>query len=164
MDIVIVSKFQSGDYISIVDILVTIIIAIWISIFVNKNFTTIRAVKEYFITENKLIKDEYNDFLDKIFRSNFKPSEVQEWFKIMTMKLDVLERYLKKEFKVHPKLLKHHNKMKILITGSEELNSNYKEQSFSLSIENRVTLHNIHKDFSSSQTRLVVEINKAKRK
>ena len=142
----------------------TIGIAVWISIFVNRNFTTLRAVKGYFITEYQGIRDQYNFFLETVYNNKFKPNEVQEWFKIMTMRIDVFEEYLKKEFKVHPKLLKHHNKIKVLITGSEELNANYKSETFALLTETRTELHKIHKDFNSCQTKLVIDINKASRK
>jgi len=164
MDTVIVSTFSTADKIALLDIVITVIIAIWISIFVNNNFTTIRAVKEYFITEDQIIRDEYNEFLKKIYNNEGNPREIPEWFKVMTMKINVYEGFLKKEFHVHPKLGKHHTKIKILITGSDELNSSFNAETFSLLGTSKTSLHKIHKDFSNSQTRLVVEINKAKPK
>jgi len=162
MDLIIFPCIQLSNAIAILDIIITIVIAVWIGIFIQRNFTTVRAVKEYFISENQEIRNNYNNFLEGIYTGDAKPSEVQEWFKIMTMRIDIYEDFLKKEFHVHPKMSKQHNKIKYLITGSDELNEQYRSESFSLLTPTKTDLHKIHRDFTIAQTRLVVEINKAK--
>lgn len=162
MDLTILSCIQLSDVIAILDIIITIVIAVWIGVFIQRNFTTVRAVKEYFISENQEIRNNYNTFLDGLYTGNAKANQVQEWFKIMTMRIDIYEDFLKKEFSVHPKMSKHHTRIKILITGSDELNENYKSDSFTLLTPTKMDLHKIHKDFTIAQTKLVVEINKAK--
>ena len=88
----------SDIIIAILDIIVTILIGIWISFFLQNNFTTNRAVKEYFISENQDICQKYNKFVSDIFDNNIPAPKIQEWFKFMTLKIDIYEEFLKKEF------------------------------------------------------------------
>src|ERR1035437_4576625 len=114
-----------SDWISITNIVVTSLIGLWIGISVRRNFTISRAVKDYFILECHEIKKDYREFLNCLYKDSKSSKSIIEWFKIMTIKIDIFENFLKDEFKVNPNMLQSHNKLKQYITETEEFNESY---------------------------------------
>lgn len=153
---------RTSDIIAIIHIIVIILLAVVIGYLLQNSYNTNRAIKDYFIHENQDIKGKYNQFLDDLIARKLSAADIQEWFKCMTMRIDVYEEFLTKEFRVKPRLLKPHNKIKHLITGSDEINNLFKLNSIYLTTPTKTQLHKLQREFSISQTKLVVAINKAK--
>lgn len=154
-------SFGWAEGIAITDILITVSLGIWIGISVNRNFTNNRAIKEYFITESQSIRKDYLSFLNCLYKEKGSSRLIIEWFKIMTIKIDVFEKYLKDEFKVDPQILTIHNGLKKFITDSEELNAHYSQEVIKFSPLNKKRIIEESARFSNELTRIVIEINRA---
>lgn len=152
------------DWITILDIVITSTIGIWIGVSVQKNLTTNRAVKEYFINENRDIKEKYNKFMNDLYSNHISSEQIKEWFKIMTIKINTFEGFITNEYRLKPEISSVHNNLKYMITGSDDFNTQYKEKyiTFSNSTKNEILL--FHTDLSNCLTKLVIETNRANRK
>jgi len=153
-----------SDWIAVLNILITSFIGVWIGVSVQKNLTTNRAVKEYFINENKDIKEKYNKFMNDLYSNRLPSEKIKEWFKIMTIKISTFEGFITNEYKLKPEIINIHNSLKYMITATEDFNTQYKKEhiTFSNSTKNDILL--FHTDISNSLTKLVIETNRANRK
>lgn len=154
----------TSDWIAVFNILITSVIGVWIGVSVQKNLTTNRAVKEYFINENKDIKERYNKFMNDLYTNHLSSEKIKEWFKIMTIKINTFEGFIKNEYQLKPEILSIHNDLKYMITATEDFNTQYKKEFivFSNNTKNDILL--FHTDISNSLTKLVIETNRANRK
>ena len=154
----------TSDWIAILNIIITSVIGVWIVVSVQKNLTTNRAVKEYFINENRDIKEKYNKFMNDIYSNRISSEQIKEWFKIMTIKINTFEGFITNEYKLKPEILNIHNSLKYMITATDDFNTQYKNEhiKFSISTKNDILLY--HTDLSNSLTKLVIETNRANRK
>ena len=160
-----VSKsMKYSDWISISSIVVTSALGLWIGVSVRRNFTINRSVKEYFISECQDIKKSYGFFLNCLYQNSKSSKSIIEWFKIMTIKIDIFEEFLKDEFKVDPQILQTHNKLKQFITETDEFNEKFNEPTFVLTSPIKRKIVEIHEGFSKELTKVVIQINKAPRK
>lgn len=161
---IILTTFTTSDWIAVCDILITSIIGVWIGVSVQKNLTTNRAVKEYFINENREIKEKYNKFMNDLYSNRNSSEQIKEWFKIMTIKITTFEGFITNEYRLKPEISNIHNNLKYMITGSDDFNTQYKEDhiTFSNSTKNEILI--FHTDLSNCLTKLVIETNRANRK
>lgn len=162
--VTICKSFSVSDWISVVDIIVTSFIGIWIGVLVQKNITTNRAVKEYFISENRYICDKYRKFMNDLYSNKTSAKSIQEWFKIMTIKIHSYDTFLKNEYKIDSTILEIHNELKYYITASYDFNTQYTKKTIELSNEMKTKILSFHHDLTNCLTRLILDTNKAKRR
>ncbi len=155
---------QPSDWISIANIFVTSIIGIWIGVGVHNTLTTNRAVKDYFISEIKDIRLKYQEFFNKVYANKVSAKFIQNWFKIFTIKINVCTAFLQNEYKVQSDFLSAHNELKRYLTETDEFNDQYKADTIQFTRFTKERLIENHNKLSTDLTRLVIEINKAKRK
>ncbi len=156
--------FTLSNWISILDIFITSIIGVWIGVSVQRNLTTNRAVKEYFINENRNIKEKYNKFMNDLYCNRISSEQIKEWFKIMTIKINTFEGFIANEYKLKPEISNIHNNLKYMITDSEDFNTQYKNKQIKFSAITKNEILMFHSDLSNSLTKLIIEINRANRK
>ena len=154
---------SASDIISIVDIVVSVGIGIWIATAITKSQTKERFLKEYFTNEINGIKDDCKAFFDEICYDKKSASNIKIGFKLLSMRVTALETNLKSTFKKVDCNLSHHlNIIQLEITGCDDFNNQYKEQSVSFSPDQKNTIldsrHKLLTEFSKS----VVVINKAR--
>ncbi len=154
----------TSDWITVLDIIVTSVIGVWIGVSVQKNLTTNRAVKEYFINENKDIKEKYNKFMNELYSNHLSSEKIKEWFKIMTIKISIFEFFITNEYKLKSEILQNHNSLKHMITATEDFNAQYKKEHITFSNNTKNDILLFHTDISNSLTKLVIETNRANRK
>jgi hypothetical protein len=166
MEIILFSykEISISDWISISEILITSCIGIWIGISVQKNLTNNRALKEYFIIESQEIKKAYSNFLNCTYKGNSSSKSISEWFKIMTIRIDTFQGFLKKELVITPRVLPSHNNLKRYITGTDEFNNNYNLPQIELSVLTRNRIIELHSEIVKAITQNVISINRAKRR
>ena len=157
------SIMSASDIISIVDIVVSVGIGIWIATAITKSQTKERFLKEYFTNEINGIKDDCKAFFDEICYDKKSASNIKIGFKLLSMRVTALETYLKSTFKKVDCNLSHQlNIIQLEITGCDDFNNQYKEQSVSFSPDQKNTIldsrHKLLTEFSKS----VVVINKAR--
>ena len=152
------------ELIGIANIFVTLSIGSWIGFSVQKNLTTNRAVKEYFINENKDIKDKYNKFINDLYTCKISSEQIKEWFKVMTIKINTFEGFIQDEYKVKPDISTVHNNIKYHLTGSDEFNTQYKNAKITFSSTTKNEILSFHSHLSYNLTKMIIDINKANRK
>src|SRR5688500_6538382 len=118
-------SFLTADWIALFDIAVTSIIGIWIARTVQNSFATRRALKEHYINEIKSVSAEYNTFLNLLYGNTGNSKNIQQWFKIMNIKLETIEQSIHFELIVDPNVLQNHIILKQFVTGSHEFNTFY---------------------------------------
>ena len=91
---IILCGLQPPDWISIVNIIITSVIGVWIAVAVQNNLTKSRYLKEYFINEIKEIRDLYKSFVNHLYVGDKSAKDVKEWFKIMSERVQNLDKFL----------------------------------------------------------------------
>lgn len=150
-----------SDWIAIISLLVTSGIGIWIGSTVQRNLTNNRALKEYYIGEIKLINEDYSEFLNCLFKGATTSKDVQEWFKVMNIRIETIQSSIVAELNILPEVLANHITMKQFVTNSNEFNSCYQQNSLILTASTRNTILEIHKNFKNSFVKVIIDINKA---
>lgn len=158
------SPLTPSDWISILDIGLTSVIGIWIGVSVQKNLTTNRAVKEYFINENSEIRNDYIKFIDELYASKLSSEQIKEWFRLMTIKLNTFEGFMKNEYIISPELLSIHNQLKHMLTGSDDFNDQYRSAHITFCSQVKEDILRYRTSLSNSFTKLILEINRANRR
>lgn len=158
------SNLSNSDWIDIINILVTSIIGIWIGLVVQRNLTTNRAVKEYFISEISAINSTYMAFLNNLYKGNLSSRNIQEWLKIMNIRIEIVEESIQSRLKVKSLILSNHIKLKQFVTSLEEFNNSYANNKLMLSVTNRNELLEMNRCLKNSFVKIVVDINKASTK
>ena len=152
----------SSDVIAIISLLITSILGIWIGSTVQKNLTNNRALKEYYIGEVKLINDDYSSFLNCLFKSAITSKDIQEWFKVMNIKIETIQSSIVSELDILPEVLANHITMKQYVTNSNEFNSCYQHKSLILTTSTRDRILEIHRDLKNSFVKIIIDINRAR--
>jgi hypothetical protein len=153
-----------ADRIAIINLILTIGIGAWIGINFHKKYNLSIALKTYFTKELELINTEYSDFFQKLYENKFDSKFVQEWFKIMNIKIEIFEKTLCNEFKIDSTLLKNHITFKQFISKTDEFNNNYKNAKINLRPENKNKVLDFQRVSKLSVIDLIVRIQKCKSK
>lgn len=155
-------NISTADWINIVSIIITSALGVWIGSTVQRNLTNNRALKEYYIGEIKLINDEYSIFLNCLFKSQSRSKDVQEWFKIMNIKIETIQSSIVQELDILPEVLANHITMKHYVTNTNEFNTCYQENSLILTPQTRNKMLEIHTDLKNSFVKIIIEINRSR--
>lgn len=150
-----------SDWIAIINILVTSIIGVWIGLVVQKNLTTNRAVKDYFINEMNAINSSYMAFICKLYKCKLSARSIQEWLKVMNIRIEVAENAIKTHLKVNPQILDNHVTLKQFITSLEEFNNGYKDPFIILSTRSKQKILEQNRSLKNAFANVIVDINKA---
>lgn len=150
------------DIISIINILVTALVGIYIAHIVQKNLVVNRAVKDYFIKECQEIKSNYSKFFTDLDAQHLRADYVIRWFKIMTDKVENFESTVCYEYNIQLNLLAYHNKIKVFLTGSPVFNEQFsKTTCIKLDSQTFYEITEHHKVLSKIFTESIVKINRA---
>ena len=153
----------TSDIISIVDIVVSFGLGIWIATAITKSQTKERFLKDYFTNEVNGIKDDCKTFFDEICYDKKSANDIKIGFRLLSMRVAAFEANLRSAFKkVDCNLAQHLTNIQLEVTGCDDFNNQFKEQVVLFSpAEKNAILENRHQlltEFSKS----VVIINKAK--
>jgi len=91
---------DASNWIDIIAIIVNIGLGLWIAISLQNSANNKRVLKDHFIGEIKDIRDNYNDFFNKI--ETMRPSEFLPWFKLMNIKLGNISYFIIDRYKINP--------------------------------------------------------------
>ncbi len=164
MDFHLIFCLTISDIITIFEILVTAILGVWIAVFVQKNFTINRNLKQYFIKEIEVIKEKQSLFFDELYSGKISSKNIAEWFKVMTIRIETFQDLATNEYKIEPKVLLHHNEIKHFVTSRPELSDQFNESQVLLNVSSKNELLNLYGRITKSLVQLVVDINKAKKR
>ena len=152
-----------SDFISIINLIVTSGIVIWIGVTYTRNVATNKALKDFFVSETNDIRNEYKTFQADLFKNQLSSKYIVEWFKLISIKIDIFEDSLKNEFKVETKILHNHNKLKQFITSTDRFNQSYSKKHVILSSRSKLMIIQNHRDMTVAITDVLININKAKK-
>lgn len=153
-----------SDWIAVLNLVVTTIIGIWLAVIVQKNFTINRAIKDYYIQEIKDVRKLYVDFLNNIYKGKASAKTIKEWFKIISNRIDCIERSLNDSFYIKDSDIgKIHSEIQNFITGTEDFNNNYRASQLIFSEGTKNDILTYHTKLLKCFTDVVVKINKAKK-
>lgn len=156
--------FTNSDWISLINIFITSCIGVWIGVVVQKNLTTNRALKEYFVSEINGINLSYTSFMKLLYTNKLSSKGVQEWFKIMNIRIEIAEESIKSQLNIKPTILSNHVKLKQYVTNLEEFNNCYKKEKLMLLLTSRNEILEMNRGIKNSIVKIVVDINKADKK
>lgn len=154
---------SASDIISIIDIVASVGLGIWIATAITKSQTKERFLKDYFTNEINGIKDDCKTFFDEICYDKKSANDIKIGFRLLSMRVTALESNLETTFKkVNCNLRQHLTDIQLEVTGCDDFNNQFKEEVVSFSAaEKNAILENRHQlltEFSKS----VVIINKAR--
>ena len=157
----------SSDWIAIASLIVTTGIGIWIGCVVQKNLTTVRSVKDYFIQEIKDIRHLYMVFFNDLHNGKKSANGIKDWLKIMSNRLDIIEKSMVQYFKVDEKdisIKNIHSELQVYITGTDDFNDNYRKETiqFGEPVKNEVL--RIHSQIIGQLLSNIIKINEAKKR
>lgn len=159
----IICSLQVSDWISIIEILVTSAIGIWIVVSVQNNLTKSRYLKEYFINEVKDIRDLYKLFVNQLYKNKMSATDIKDWFKIMSERTQNLNSFLHDKYKIDNSLIvSKHAEIQQKITSMDEFNENYKKTTVTFSNSSKNDILKLHSELSCVLTQRVIDINGAK--
>lgn len=158
----IIKKLNPSDYILIINTILNSAIGIWLVISVQKNFATNRAIKDYYIEEIKDLRKSYVDFLNNIYNANYSAKHIKDWLKIMTNRIDCLEKSIEVSFVFEgKKISKMHSEIQNYITRTDDYNEGYSEAKLEFKDTTKNEILIWHTKLLNCFTNSVVNINKA---
>jgi hypothetical protein len=151
---------SSSDWISISGILVNAAIGIVLVVIVSKRISNKRALKDYFISEIKDIRDCYRKFLNELFAENYSFNSTNSWFQVINMRLTNLETALK-DFKSNipfeAKSINH--ELREIVTDNEDFNNASSKDRVSLRQPHKQEIIRKHSEISLALMKTIVKIN-----
>lgn len=151
------------NILSAINVLATVFIGVWIGYNFQRNYQNNRAIKDYLISEINDISSHYITFFASIYKNDKSSKEVQEWFKIITIRLEVIECLIRDEFDVFPTLLSGHNEFKQFLTDTNEFNDHYNSDKMRLTVKTRNEVLQFHRKIKTSIGELIISTQRAKR-
>ena len=161
----IICGLQISNWISILDIIVTSIIGIWIVIAVQNNLTKSRYIKEYFINEVKDIRDLYKQFINQLYKNKISAVDIRDWFKIMSERTRNLDVFLHEKYNINNSLIvTKHAEIQQKITSMNEFNEHYSNPTVNFSNSSKNDILRLHSELSCVLTQRIIDINSAKKR
>lgn len=144
-------------------IVVQALLAWWIVRTTQNRVNNRRVLKDYFINEVKVLRDEYATFLNKIHDDSIVPSTVTPYFKMMNIKANSLTKMLHKKYKIEQAiLLPYKMVLPDIFTNSPEFNQNFRlNKPILFSDKTKINVIKFQQDYSHLFTDLVMKINEA---
>lgn len=159
----IIYGLQVSDWISILNIIFTSIIGIWIALSVQNNLTKSRYLKEYFINEVKDIRDLYKQFINQLYKNKISAIDIKDWFKIMSERTQNLDKFLHEKFQINNSLIvSKHAEIQQKITSLDEFNEHYRAPTITFSNSSKNDILKLHSELSCVLTQRVIDINSTK--
>ena len=158
-------SMSCSDIISIVDIAITTFVGIWLAIGVQRSLTKNRYLREYFINELNNIREEYRSFFVDIYSGALSAKTIKDRLKIMSLRIGSFDKYIHQEYKINASLLKDaHVDFQQYITGDDEFNNQYNNDTVTFSSNVKTELLRKQGDIFEKITIRAIDINSAHRK
>lgn len=153
---------STDNIISIIEIIVTLGFGLYAAIIFTAQFAGKRSVKDFLISENIDIKQDYNLLIKAMFEDKLGSKEILGYLKLLTIRIENYEELLNPKCKSI--LLILHNKFKKEVTLSNSLNDQYRKPNVIFNSKEKIAILNFHKKFSHAALENIVKINKYKTK
>ncbi|MBP1631320.1 MAG: hypothetical protein H6Q15_2213 [Bacteroidetes bacterium] len=121
------ASFSSADIISIAALTISIIL-FPISFRISKKQSDNRKIKDALMDDLSKIRDDYRHMLNSLYSNKYDNKYILSWFKIVNIKLNSINKFSENKFKLKAtdKIIAASDKMRIVLTDSDEFISTYK--------------------------------------
>lgn len=161
MDSFIFWKITVSDILQFVGLIVTV----WIAIVVQRNLTKNRYLKDYFINEIKDLRNEYRILFADIQSSKLNSETIKVRVKIISLRIKTIEDYSTRYSSIESSNLKLlHSEFQQFITGTDDFNNQYKENTIKFSDMTITKILEYQKDIVDELTLCVININNASKR
>ncbi len=151
--------------IAIADIVVTIIVGVVITFYIDRNYNKSRYIREYFIGELKDIKNEYASLFRDVYSGEISSKMLLARLKIFSIRINNFDAHIHKTYKIKNTLLKDaHSKFQQEITFTDEFNEQFKKTKIVFEANTISQLSQLHAEIIKSITQRVLDINSANQK
>lgn len=117
-----------SNWIDITSIIVNGGLAFWIAKTLQNSMNNKRVLKDHFISEVKILKEEYFNLIDNISSNKCKPKELNSQFKTLNIKTNSLMLFLNKRYKIDTRFLTAYQiDLKKMVTEFDEYIYNFRE-------------------------------------
>lgn len=149
-----------SDYLSIIDILITILVGFVISHMVSLRDSRNRAVKDYYIKELSELKTEINCFYSNLLKDMLSAPEIIAWHQTIRNRIYSFDKSLNEVFDLHvyPINKKLFNNLKI-ITDSDTFNDDFSKSNIVFKGEIRNKISNSERSLYSVINNTLFDIN-----
>lgn len=151
---------QTSDWIEIASIMVNATIGIILAVIVSKKISNKRALKDYFISEIKDIRDNYRKFLNDLFSDKYNFNTTNSWFQVMNMRLINMEKALQEhnaKDKLEAKEINH--ELRDIVTDHEDYNNASEKPNVTINQAHKQEIVRKHSEISLSLMKAIVKIN-----
>ncbi|PBQ30548.1 hypothetical protein CNR22_01770 [Sphingobacteriaceae bacterium] len=153
---------EASDWINIIGVLVNAGLGLWVVLTIQSRATNRRILKDHFISEVKNIRDEYKEFLSKLYGNSIAPKTVVPWFKLMNVKAADLLNLLDQRYSIHKKMLDAYQvELRELITNSPEFNAQFNNTRLELSVDLQNKVIRFQQNSSYVFNHIITKINDA---
>lgn len=129
-----VNPMNLSDYLTVLDIVVTVLIGFVITHMVSVRDSRTRAIKDYYIQELTAIKSELNVFYSRLFKGESSAKEIIGWYSSIKNRVNSFDTSVRKTFKIYDvyvgKTLFANHKY---ITDTNDFNSSYSKKTITFS-------------------------------
>lgn len=155
----------TSEWLTLVDIVVTAGVGIWIATTIQNKFAKTRALKEYFINELIALQADYRCFVNNIWDSKLSSRSIKDTLKALSGRIDTIDKYMHKKFKLENSLIKEaHVKFQQDLTYAQELEDQFANPTVQLSHDTKIRLMPLHDNIVEAITERVIDINECKQK
>lgn len=115
------SWMDTSNVIDLIGIIINAILAYWIVYTLQNRLTNKRVLKDHFIDEVKVIRDDYRNCLSNLYSDKTFAKNIIPWFKLMSIKIDDLMSVINTKYNIDKdKLFAYQNTLREIITENED--------------------------------------------
>ena len=154
------NSFQLSDLINIISIAVNIILTLIIVYVVQKNVNNKRVLKDHYINEIKVIREEFRNHLNSLYAGKLCPKNIIPWYKLMSIKLYDLAIDLNDTYCSRLDIFnEYQNTLRDLITESNDFNIQFNNSTLVVSPKLKNDIIKFQQNNSKTFNELIVYIN-----
>lgn len=152
-----------SDILVLIEILVTILVGYYITHWVSIRDTRTRMVKDFYISELKIIKKEVDSFFSDLFNSKLNGRKIADWYGHQQQALTCFDEGLRMALPIKKiKLEDVVNSIHETITGSEYFNDHFKDRKYQMNCEEKSKVIELQERTNQAFNEYLVQINNSR--
>lgn len=149
-----------SEFLSIIEICVTILIGYYLSHWISVRDTQTRALKDNYISTLQQIRIDVDVFFDDFFANKLSPREISDWYGLNQEKFSRFDRGLRLALPIYKRSLAEYlNDIHEIVTGSEDFNEKFSQEAYVPNSESRVLFNQLRWNVDEAFNEYIVLIN-----
>lgn len=160
------SILELSDIISIFGILANIVLVYWLTTTIQNRVNNSRVLKDFFIDEIKILKNDFELYVLGLLEDNFLPKNINSNFNNFNIKFSNLIKHLNPKYKILENYFNDfsYNLHSIVENDTNYINSFKNNNQFQLTTETKNAIENYKSEHLVIFYNLIVEINDYEKK